>query len=203
MGDFNERGSCHRRLDMRVLTNERGSVLIVVFLILLLASTIAIFSTNTTTLETQIASNEKAYSTVFYAAEAGIAPGVKILRDTVSNRAVGSYGAGITWTADTLEGGVNNLLKEVLGSEDSANGSGFTFQSGDSGLTTTVRIQREGATTESTGGSTEFNTGSEGIGYGSMGGVQLIFAINSTGSDPMRSQSQVQTQYRKVIRGTN
>ena len=55
-----------------ILNNERGSVLIIAVLMLVLLTIIGISATNTTTTDLQIAGNEKTHRIAFYAAEAGI-----------------------------------------------------------------------------------------------------------------------------------
>ena len=53
-----------------ILKNEEGSVLLVGVMILLLLTIIGIAATNTTTIELQIAGNDRVHKTAFYAAEA-------------------------------------------------------------------------------------------------------------------------------------
>ncbi len=67
--------------EFQILTNDRGSVLIIALLVLVLLTIIGISATTTTTTDIQIASNEKVHSMAFYAADAGIEVGRALLND--------------------------------------------------------------------------------------------------------------------------
>jgi len=67
--------------ECKILRNDRGSVLIIALLVLVLLTIIGISATNTTTTDIQIASNEKVHSMAFYAADAGIEVGRALLND--------------------------------------------------------------------------------------------------------------------------
>jgi len=168
-------------------------------LVLLMASLIAVSSVSISTQETKIAANEKAATIVFFQADAGIAPGIQVLLDSIVNKSVASYPA-LTWTPESLNGGQNIFLDEVMGVSTSDN-RGFNFSTpNNGGITTSVRMKRNMATTKSTGGSTEFGSGYEGVGYGSAGGVIIYYFVRSSASDPNGSRSSLETEYRKVIR---
>jgi hypothetical protein len=67
--------------EFQILTNDRGSVLIIALLVLVLLTIIGISATTTTTTDIQIAGNEKVHSMTFYAADAGIEVGRALLND--------------------------------------------------------------------------------------------------------------------------
>ena len=67
--------------EFHILTNDRGSVLIIALLVLVLLTIIGISATTTTTTDIQIAGNEKVHSMTFYAADAGIEVGRALLND--------------------------------------------------------------------------------------------------------------------------
>jgi len=54
------------------LNNEKGSVLIIAVIFLMLLTVIGIFATTTSTIEVQISGNDKINKMVFYAADSGI-----------------------------------------------------------------------------------------------------------------------------------
>ena len=54
------------------LNNEKGSVLLIAVVFLLLLTVIGIFATTTSTIEIQISGNDKIQKMVFYAADSGI-----------------------------------------------------------------------------------------------------------------------------------
>jgi hypothetical protein len=184
--------------------NDRGSVLLIALLVLLMATIICIFMVTRSTLETRIAGNDKMYTAYFYGAESGLAPGIKVLLDTIEKRRVGSYDS-LTWTPGTQSGTNKNLLlDEVLGFGSSPSGRGFIFKTLDNDqIHTEVRLQREKPTTLSPGGSAEFGSGYETPGHGSNGGVQVLYLIRSTALSPASAPSNtgvtVEVKYRKVL----
>jgi hypothetical protein len=58
-----------------MLKNEDGSVVVIAMVVLVLITMLGIWSSNTSTIEVQIAANEKDQKLVFYAADAGIEAG--------------------------------------------------------------------------------------------------------------------------------
>jgi Tfp pilus assembly protein PilX len=196
--------------------NQRGSVLIIVLLVLMLGSLIAISAITISTTETRIANNEKSFETAFAQADAGIAPGLTVLLNTYKNKAVvdtipapTTATKNMAWTDDTYVSGSNTLLDEVMGASHSPN-KGFWFQAphdprwdaADSRITkTTVIIERDRATAASTGSSVEFGGGYEGVGYGSGSGINIFYFIRATGAQTAtNSTTTVETEYRRVSR---
>ncbi len=99
--------------EFQILTNDRGSVLIIALLVLVLLTIIGISATTTTTTDIQIASNEKVHSMTFYAADAGIEVGRALLNDLK--------------TADS--GNWDNLLDANQCNWEDANGTGVSATS--------------------------------------------------------------------------
>ena len=64
-----------------IMNNEKGSVLAVSLMILLLLTIIGIAAVKTTTVELQIAGNEVAYKKAFYESDSGVYWGVATLRE--------------------------------------------------------------------------------------------------------------------------
>ena len=179
-----------------VLDNSKGSVLIITLLVLMVGSLIAIYATNTSTVETRVATNEKSYTTTFYAADAGVDPGVSVLLDIFNNRVVASSYGSLQWLTGTT---TDNLLNVVMGITTETN-RGFSFPTGPSGTATTrVTYERKGASTKGTGSSAEFAAGAEGTGYGSSSGVVVYYYIRPTAAqDTSGSNVTIETLYRKV-----
>jgi len=63
------------------LSNENGSVLVIALIMLALLTTLGIMSTNTTTIDLQIAQNERLYSDYFNRAEAAAMHAMQIVAD--------------------------------------------------------------------------------------------------------------------------
>lgn len=198
--------------------NERGSVLIIVLLVLMLGSLIAVSAITISTTETRIANNEKSFETAFSLADAGIAPGLTVLLNTYKNKAVvdtipapTTATKNMAWTDATYVSGSNTLLDEIMGaSHSNPPAKGFWFQAphdprwdaGDSRITkTTVIIERDRASAASTGSSVEFGAGYEGVGYGSGSGINIFYFIRATGAQTAtNSTTTVETEYRRVSR---
>jgi hypothetical protein len=185
---------------MKADNSEKGSILIVALLVLLLASVTCILMVTTSTLETRITGNDLIYTKVFYGAEGGIAPGAKVLLDTVMQRRVSGY-ANLEWTEDTAPNELTNkLLDEIFGFEASETGKGFSYRaSGGDAIRTEVRIQRDVLTSSSSGGSAELGAGYEGLGCGSNGSVHIPFFIRSTAEGASGSRARIEAKYRKVV----
>ncbi|MDA3832633.1 MAG: PilX N-terminal domain-containing pilus assembly protein [Spirochaetales bacterium] len=66
-----------------ILGNEKGFVLVISLLILLILVIVGITALNTTTIELQIAGNDKVHKQTFYAAEAGAELGVEVIEQNV------------------------------------------------------------------------------------------------------------------------
>ena len=196
--------------------NERGSVLIITLLVLMLGSLIAVSSITMSTTETRIAGNERSFENVFSQADAGIAPGLNVLLNTYKNKGVvdpipapTATTKAVAWTDATYVSGSNTFLDEVMGASHSST-KGLWFQAPHDSrwdaadpriTTTTVIVRRDRATAASTGSSAEFGAGYEGVGYGSASGVNILYLLSSTGAQPsMNTRTTVETEYRKVSR---
>ena len=82
--------------------NEKGVVLIVALLLLLVLTIIGINSISTTSFESIISGNERLASTAFYASEAGIQVGLNQIPDTT---AISKIGIGPTDMYTSYRGG--------------------------------------------------------------------------------------------------
>lgn len=68
----------------KILGSEKGFVLIASLLVLLILVIIGVAALNTTTIELQIAGNEKVHKETFYAAEAGAELGIEVMMQNLS-----------------------------------------------------------------------------------------------------------------------
>jgi len=185
--------------------NERGSILVIALLVLLMASAVSVLMVSTSTMETRIAANDKKYTAFFYGAEGGISSGTKVLLDTVANRQVGQY-PGLLWSEETYTPTniPGQILDELIGTRTSEAGTGFTYDSpGNEPMVTEVRLKRDPSAFQCPGSSSEFGAGHEGIGYGSSGGIEIHYYIKSRAREPAPSNSNtnvaVEAKYRKVM----
>lgn len=96
----------------RLLSNNQGSVLVIGMLTLILLSLIGVSATTTSSIEVQIAGNDKAAKEAFYAAELGLSMGERTTQafttrvDLNEGSVPGRYGRGtqpnwhsMTWSA--------------------------------------------------------------------------------------------------------
>jgi Tfp pilus assembly protein PilX len=177
-----------------LIQDSQGSILIITLLMLMIGSLIAIYATTTSTTETRVANNEKSYTATFYAADAGLDPGISVLLNIFDNRTVATNYGNTGWIGDSQ----TTLLDVVMGFSNATN-KGISFASQSGTTTTNVYFTRQGATTGGTGSSAEFGSGGEGAGYGSASGVFVFYYVNPTASQNATGASvTLKSLYRKV-----
>lgn len=183
-----------------IISDEQGSVLVVALLILVLLTVIGIAATSTTSIETQIAGNERSQKIAFYNADSGIYPTAKVVGTILDNQAEPTFPL-ILYSSSTTNDepgpeGDGTLFRELMGYDDPDLDEDIEF---------TLDNHRVGVDIERTGsryvagGGVEFAAGAEGIGAGSGGGVEIRYNLDSTGDGPANSQSNIAADYRKVI----
>lgn len=176
--------SCHQ-----VMNNEKGSVLVVALLILVVLTLLGISASTTTEIELQIAANEKFHKIAFYNADSGVYSTPKLIRSSVEEGAQ----PPLTLPAKYLDGG--DFFREVMGYDvyDTDKDIGYTL----GGNTVEVDVRRTGQEAIA-GGGAEFGSGSEGVGVGSAGGVAILYTLDSHGEGPSSSQSNIGGVYRLI-----
>jgi Tfp pilus assembly protein PilX len=179
-----------------ILKNEQGFVLVMAMVALLMLVVVGISVMNTTSVEVEIAGNEKFHKMAFYNADSGVYATPKIISraieaggDPVEGPSVNMYGVGTTVSA------ANAFYNEIMG---------FVASDAEDDLEYTLVDQQVGvdvirfSTEILAGGGAEFAAGSAGVGSGSTGGIAINYNITSTGSAPGNSTSTVSARYRKV-----
>lgn len=179
--------------------NEDGSVLVLALIILVLLTMLGISATTTTEIETRIAGNEKFHKIAFYNADSGIYVTPKIISACIDSGAEINIGSGTTEPNIEYSTGSSSTLfyRQVMGYDtyDDAKDIQFTL-----GGNNNVQVDVNRSHTENlTGGGVEFGVGAEGVGAGSAGGVAIFYDMNSFGSGPAVSLSNVAAVYRKVV----
>lgn len=175
------------------IRDEKGSVLIVALLILVLLTIIGISATTNTEIDTRIAGNAKFHKMAFFNADSGIFPTAKLISQIVNDQSVPSGLSNITYLQDT-DG--TKFLNQILGYDTYTNSPDIKINLGS--FDTEVDVDRTGSK-NIVGGGTEFAAGAEGIGSGSGGGVAIYYTIDSKGSGPSNSSSEISSDYRKVV----
>ncbi|MBC2712470.1 MAG: hypothetical protein HGJ94_16240 [Desulfosarcina sp.] len=184
----------------KMKSDESGSVIIAALLILVTLTILGIWAMNTTTVEYQIASNDQFHKMAFTNADGGVYSTPKLISKAI-NESSPQDATVMGWFGFTFLNGTddNTVYDQILGY--TAWDGGIT----DIGLsnnvyndTIEVDIQRTGQRNV-VGGGVEFASGAEGVGVGSTGGVNIFYALDSFGSGPRQSVSNVLAEYRKVL----
>lgn len=167
---------------------DDGSVMVLVLLIMVILSLIGISAATTAEIEMQIAGNEKFHRIAFHNADSGVYATPKLISDSFDN---GAEMPGITYLGPS-----GTFYREIMGFDapDAARDLRITL----GGFDVDVDVNRIGEETL-VGTSTEFASGSEGVGSGSSGGIAIYYEINSLGQGPATSVSNVSGVYRKVV----
>lgn len=179
---------------MRILNNEKGTILITMLLLMIIVTLIGVIAINTATVDIQITGNTKRESIAMGAAEAGVDLSIPIIENSVSagglvtpttadNNATSFTISGNTITPDaSLEGEIfeDQTAAILEGFDAPADISIASFGTDSAGIN--IDIDRM-YSYMIPGGSIEFASGYEGIGAGAAGGgVGILYKINSQGT---------------------
>ncbi len=164
---------------MKTLNDEKGAVLVTVLILLMIITLIGVIAVNISTVDIQIAGNQKRVSTVFEGAEAGVDVAIGVIENTISNGTL-TPGApiGIITALDSA-----NLENEIMAVDayntDSVTGTADLTMSSLNGVAVTVDIDYM-YTYIMPGWSAEMGVGHEGVGV--TGGKAALFSLNSNGT---------------------
>jgi len=167
---------------------EQGSVLIVALVILVLLTLLGIAASTTTTIELQIAGNDKTYKMAFFAADGGTELGAELLEQNIEKRAF------TTATVGSVTVSNNDFWSQMA--EPAANDATVMVANSQVGL----RIY--GNAELSTGGAIQLISGYEGKGKGAGGsGAYLVHDIRSRATGPGAADARVHVRWRHMIGG--
>lgn len=194
-------------LSARLLANEQGFVLVASLLILLILVIIGVAANTTTTLELQIAANEKVHKQTFFEADGGSELGTRLVEENVS------CPDGFAATGDEDNDGededaaigivvVDNLTFAEPGNSpgdpDDTNRDVFMPINYANAPHTNMTIGGDTMTTPGSG--LQMISGYEGMGKAAAaGGGNILYDINSQRVGPISSESLVALQWRHVI----
>lgn len=176
---------------MKPINNERGAVLVVALIIMGILMVIGTAITMTTSIELNIARNEKVAKTAFYRAENG-----RVLAAMAAESA--AWGT-VYENDDIFEENADIIIRdgdfimEDMEDVDTASGSPDIQMTGS--LSASVDVDKL-SIEPLPGSSAEFGSGYEGA--GKMGAVQIISRIDSIGSGPGSATSRVLVEFRLV-----
>jgi Tfp pilus assembly protein PilX len=179
------------------LRDERGAVLAIALLIMIALALIGAAAMITSTMELDIARNERLAKESFYMADGGTSLAPIIIEEAVETRALPNI-AGI-------EIKDNNLMFELMGyttnndkDTDNPNNNPDIYTEVNN-KDINIDVDRV-ATQVLAGGAAEFAGGYEGIGGGgASGGIAIFYRVDSQGSSAGTSRALIETYYRKVV----
>ena len=188
-------------LPPNLLKNEGGFVMVMTMMVLLLVTVIGLTMIDTSTFELKFAGNDKSARTALYMADSSAYTTPKLIVETLTESAEPSYPNLVWW--DEAAGAYvandpNNVFyQEVSGFVDLNLGQPEFRLTMTDGLVDCDLVGQQAG--QNVGGGAEFASGAAGFGVGSVGGANLTFDINCTGTTPNNSQANVQTRYRKIL----
>ena len=166
-------------------------ILLTVLILMFIATLLGVISINSSTIEVQIAGNEKRVSTSFAAAEAGIDLAVPIIEQSLAEGSLYPSSFQVSGTDVVMDTANNQLYKEISDpnysydsdTTDSATPDIYIENLGGADVKLEVRIDIDRLYSEViAGGALEFAMGYEGVGAGAAGGgVVVYYRITSAG----------------------
>jgi Tfp pilus assembly protein PilX len=183
----------------RLISNERGVVLIFALVLMLVATIIGSSATMTSQVDLKISGNTKVIRTSFYVAEGGIQLAPKVIGRIIADRALPALADTPLLTYDT-----DNLLDKIMGyiAEDDP-GTDTTDIVMNKGTQGDLALDLRRTRTEYlSGGGVEFAAGTEGVGVSGATSTAVHYNLVSTGTvgtAPRTTVAQIASQYRKVV----
>ena len=186
---------------------EQGFILVVAILLLVILSILGIAATNTSTVEVQIAGNDKLQKEAFSEADGGTQAGAVLLEENIScpNGFTGPAPLNIGGTEITADifgsaAKLNFWVNETVPTGDYPTDATryIHFPNNDAAPHTNLYFASNSSLT--TGNAIQMIAGYEGTGYSAAsGGGQLVTDIDSQYLGPDRSTSVVRAQWRHII----
>lgn len=183
--------------------SQHGTAIIMAMLILLILSTIGVYSVSTSTVETKITGVERGLQEAFYTADSGEPIGVTVIKAILQDDIQTVSALGEPWNSVIQDG--DSFLAELyndasdrdwdedIDSRDDGNNLGLT-----SYVQLLIDIDRLNAQ-HCAGSGVEFAAGYEGIGFGGGANVAILYTVDSRGIYSMRgAESQLHAGYRHV-----
>jgi Tfp pilus assembly protein PilX len=182
-----------------MLNNEKGSLMVIAVVILMLLTVIGISMTNTTSIELQIAGNDRLSKRAFYAADAGTELGIELLEQNID---AGGF-ASTTSVPPLIVYTTNFYINSQTGAKDdpaniptSANRD--VLIPGVSGNNVYLRVYNN--TALSPGSAIQIAAGYEGKGKGLAGGGGFsVYDIRALAEGPNNSRSRVLLRWRHLF----
>ena len=177
-----------------IVNNEKGSVLLVSVLILILVTVIGIAATNTSTIEILISGNDKWHKMAFHEADGGSEVGIELVERNI-------YSAGFD-TTDLANLGIIDATNspDLYMNADPGTPPFAAYDANYQGNGTQTNLRIGGNPETATGSAIQMAAGYEGIGKGSAGGGgQIMYDIWSQHIGLGNSEAMIKLQWRHVM----
>jgi Tfp pilus assembly protein PilX len=170
------------------LKDEDGSVLVVALIMLVLLTILGISASTTSTLEIQIAGNEKFHMMAFYAADGGTEAGAELLEQNIEDRGWPNNSSVVS--ANVMNGDFwANVQEPTVDDAQIPNFGGGQ-----------VNLRYRGDAKLSTSGAIQLISGYEGKGKGaSGGGAYLVHEIRSQALGVAKAESVILVRWRHML----
>ncbi len=169
-------------------SNETGAALIGVLLLLMLLTVIGLSATTTSTVEQQIAANDKQHRIAMYHTDAGLMAVTKMVNQVVFERTLtASDNIVFTPDLDTVYDQIKYPDSYDYGASD------LQYTLGDT--TVTMDVHRWATRSEEGGASLEFITGSQSSATGGGGGGVMYYRFTADGQGQQNTRSQLSANY--------
>ncbi len=186
-----------------IINNEKGSLMVIAIVILALLTIVGLSITTTTSIELQIAGNDKLYKRAFYTADGGTEVGSELLEQNLGCVGIGFTETDIGDSSDTAIRVLNASFGDnTSATEPSENDPDFFFPvtfATDSTIPHT-NVTVGGNTALSTGTAIQMAAGYEGKGKGAgAGGAYILYDMYSQHLGQSNSESIIGIQWRHII----
>jgi len=196
----------------KIISNERGSVMSIALLFLILLTSLVMFMSRSSTTNVQISGNERAAAVAFYAADAGAYASAKVVGKAIDLGRTPTTPATDAVTPDYPDvdyiitgGGADFYDQVIFGNADvDTDIDPRTAVRGDEDIEFSINGRRVKVGVTRTGsrglagGGAEFGAGSMGVGAGSSGGVAIYYDAVSIAEGPKNAMEEINVQYRKI-----
>lgn len=199
---------------LKKLRDERGSTLLLSMIVISLLAVAGILSSQTSTMETRIARNDRLHKLAFYEAEGGAEASTELLEQNIEQRGfcaglganqvckmVGMFIDTAVSDDPSLRFYMNSGLGAAVKPAPTAAGRDVYIQKGSDAATPPITSILIGGDTElSTGGAIQMIAGYEGKGKGAAGGgAWIIYDIRSRHQGLDNSDSIVELEWKHVM----
>jgi len=193
---------------MKASNEEQGSVLFLVLLMITLLMVIGLLTSQSSTIQTRIAGNDRLHKTTFYEAEGGAQAGIELLEQNIDQKgftvdANGRCDVGYVAvdTTNSLKFYMNGALdKTARPGRPPANQDATIPRTQNPTVPPVTNLLIGGNPSLSTGGAVQMMAGYQGTGKGAAaGGACVTYDIRSRHQGPDRSECTINIGWRHVM----